>query len=65
LSQPNYKFGPGFPAFAYNALEYYEHIVAGKPIDIVYAIEENDWVGNNTIIQLNIKDIIKKEPDYE
>lgn len=65
LSQPNYKFGPGFPAFAYNAIEYYDHIVAGKPIDIVYAIEENDWVGNNTIIQLNIKDIIKKEPDYE
>lgn len=26
----------------------------------MYAIEENDWVGNNTIIQLNIKDIIKK-----
>ncbi|HHW58913.1 MAG: single-stranded-DNA-specific exonuclease RecJ [Bacteroidales bacterium] len=65
LSQPHYKYGPGFPAFAYNSVEYYDHIVAGKPIDIIYNIEENDWVGTNTIIQLNIKDIIKKEPDYE
>jgi single-stranded-DNA-specific exonuclease len=50
-----------FPAIAFSQAEYFEYIKAGKPIDICYSIEMNEFRGNKNL-QLNIRDIkIKKE----
>ncbi len=43
-------------AIAFQQGHHLEHIKAGKPFDICYHIEENEW-NNKVTIQLNIKDI--------
>jgi single-stranded-DNA-specific exonuclease len=45
-----------FPAIAFGQSEYFEHIKAGKPIDVCYSVEMNEFRGNRNL-QLNIRDI--------
>ncbi len=45
-----------FPAIAFGLAEHYENIRAGKPFDICYSIEMNEFRGNRNL-QLNIRDI--------
>lgn len=45
-----------FDAIAFQQTAYLEHIQAGKPFNICYTIEENEW-NNSVKLQLNIKDI--------
>ena len=45
-----------FPAIAFSQAEYFEHIRAGKPLDVCYSIEMNEFRGNKNL-QLNIRDI--------
>ncbi len=45
-----------FPAIAFSQAEHFEYIKAGKPIDICYSIEMNEFRGNRNL-QLNIRDI--------
>jgi single-stranded-DNA-specific exonuclease len=45
-----------FPAIAFSQAEHFEHIKAGKPIDICYSIEMNEFRGNRNL-QLNVRDI--------
>ncbi|HOW29961.1 MAG TPA: single-stranded-DNA-specific exonuclease RecJ [Bacteroidales bacterium] len=45
-----------FSAIAFQQGEKYSDIQRGRPMDICYHIEENEWNGNKSI-QLNIKDI--------
>jgi single-stranded-DNA-specific exonuclease len=45
-----------FPAIAFSQAEHFEYIKAGKPIDICYSIEMNEFKGNRNL-QLNIRDI--------
>jgi single-stranded-DNA-specific exonuclease len=44
------------PAIAFGQADHFEHIKAGKPIDICYSIEMNEFRGTKNL-QLNIKDI--------
>ena len=44
------------PAIAFNMSDFFEHIKAGNPFDVCYAIVENYYRGN-TNIQLRIKDM--------
>lgn len=45
-----------FPAIAFNQADKFEYIKAGKPFDICYSIEMNEFRGNRNL-QLNIRDI--------
>jgi len=45
-----------FPAIAFSQSEHFEHIKSGKPFDICYSIEMNEFRGNRNL-QLNIRDI--------
>jgi single-stranded-DNA-specific exonuclease len=45
-----------FPAIAFSQAENFEYIKAGKPINICYSIEMNEFRGNRNL-QLNIRDI--------
>ena len=45
-----------FSAIAFSQSEHFEHIRAGKPFDICYSIEMNEFRGNRNL-QLNIRDI--------
>lgn len=47
-----------FPAIAFSQSEYFEHIRSGKPVDICYSIEMNEFRGNRNL-QLNIRDLKK------
>jgi single-stranded-DNA-specific exonuclease len=50
-----------FPAIAFSQAEHFEYIKGGKPMDICYSIEMNEFRGNRNL-QLNIRDIkINKE----
>lgn len=51
-----------FSAIAFQQGEYFDYISKGKPFNICYHIEENEW-NNQKSLQLNIKDI--KIPDVE
>lgn len=52
-----------FPAIAFGQSEQFDYIKGGRPIDICYSIEMNEFRGNKNL-QLNIKDIkIPKNPD--
>jgi single-stranded-DNA-specific exonuclease len=44
------------PAIAFGQADHFEYIKSGKPFDICYSIEMNEFRGNRNI-QLNIKDI--------
>ena len=43
-------------AIGFNLGEYYDHLKAGKPFNICYHVEENEWQGNISL-QLRVKDI--------
>ena len=45
-----------FDAIGFNMGNHYEKLITGKPIDIAYVVEKNEWQGR-TSIQLNIRDI--------
>ncbi len=45
-----------FPAIGFSMAEHYHLVREGKPFDICYSIEENEFRGNITL-QLNLKDI--------
>jgi len=45
-----------FPAIGFSMVEHFSLIRDGKPFDICYSIEENEFRGNITL-QLNLKDI--------
>jgi single-stranded-DNA-specific exonuclease len=45
-----------FPSIAFSQAEHFEYIKAGKPIDICYSIDMNEFRGNRNL-QLNIRDI--------
>jgi single-stranded-DNA-specific exonuclease len=45
-----------FPAIAFGQANHFEYIRAGKPIDVCYSVEINEFRGNRTL-QLNIRDI--------
>jgi len=50
------------PAIAFQLGDHYPYISTGKPFDICYHIEENEWNGKKTV-QLNIKDIKIPAPE--
>jgi single-stranded-DNA-specific exonuclease len=45
-----------FPAIAFSQAEHFEQFRSGKPLDICYSIEMNEFRGNKNL-QLNIRDI--------
>jgi single-stranded-DNA-specific exonuclease len=45
-----------FSAIAFSQAEHFEYIKAGKPMDVCYSIEMNEFRGNRNL-QLNIRDI--------
>jgi single-stranded-DNA-specific exonuclease len=45
-----------FPAIAFSQAEHFEYIRAGKPVDVCYSIEMNEFRGSRNL-QLNIRDI--------
>ena len=45
-----------FPAIAFSQAEHFEYIRSGKPLDVCYSIEMNEFRGNKNL-QLNIRDI--------
>jgi len=45
-----------FPAIAFSQAEHFEYIRSGKPLDICYSVEMNEFRGNKNL-QLNIRDI--------
>ena len=49
-----------FSAIAFSQANHFEYIRAGKPFDVCYSLEMNEFRGNRNL-QLNIKDI--KTPD--
>ncbi|HEX2974489.1 MAG TPA: single-stranded-DNA-specific exonuclease RecJ, partial [Bacteroidales bacterium] len=51
-----------FPAIAFCQANHFEYIRSGKPFDICYSIEMNEFRGNRNL-QLNIRDI--KTPDLK
>ncbi len=50
-----------FPAIAFGQADHFEYIKAGKPIDVCYSVEVNEFRGTRTL-QLNIRDIKPAEP---
>ena len=45
-----------FPAIAFSQAEHFEYIRSGKPLDICYSVEMNEFRGNKNL-QLNIRDL--------
>lgn len=60
LGHMEYASNP-MPAIGFQLGDYYNHIIKGKPFNICYHIEENEW-NNKKEIQINIKDITIGEP---
>jgi single-stranded-DNA-specific exonuclease len=48
--------GRTIPAIAFNQANHFEYIKAGKPFDVCYSVEMNEFRGNRNL-QLNIRDI--------
>ncbi len=44
------------PAIAFNQVKHFDYISKGKPFQICYSLEINEWKGNKTL-QANIRDI--------
>lgn len=44
------------PAIAFNQVKHFEHISQGRPFQICYSLEINEWKGNKSL-QANIRDI--------
>lgn len=55
LGHRDYSSNP-IPAIAFQLGEYYPSIINGKPFNVCFNIEENEW-NNKKELQLNIKDI--------
>jgi single-stranded-DNA-specific exonuclease len=55
IGHPEIASNP-FPAIAFQQGDHFTYINSGRPFDICYHIEENEWNGKKDI-QLNIKDI--------
>ena len=55
--------GTSYDAIGFNLADHYQHLITGKPIDLVYVVEENEWQGRKTI-QLNVKDIKPSGADH-
>jgi single-stranded-DNA-specific exonuclease len=51
-----------FPAIAFGQANHFEYIKSGKPIDICYSIEINEFKGIKNL-QLNVKDIRPSDED--
>jgi single-stranded-DNA-specific exonuclease len=49
-----------FPAIAFGQANHFEHIKSGKPFDICYSVEINEFRGTRTL-QLNVRDIKPSE----
>lgn len=49
-----------FSSIAFGLGQHFE-LVQGKPFDVCYSVEENDWNGNVSL-QLNVKDVRASEP---
>ena len=45
-----------FPAIAFGQSNHFDHIKSGKPFDVCYSVEMNEFRGNRNL-QLNVKDI--------
>ncbi len=45
-----------YPAVGFGLSDKYEMLITGKPVDIAFVVETNEWQGN-TSIQLNVRDI--------
>ena len=45
-----------YPAIGFNLSQHYKHIIKGKPFDVCYCVDENEYRGH-TNLQLRIKDI--------
>ncbi len=45
-----------YPAVGFGLSAQYEMLITGKPVDMAFVIETNEWQGN-TSIQLNVRDI--------
>lgn len=45
-----------YPAIGFNMSDKYRIIKSGKPFDVAFTVEENEWNGNVSL-QLNIKDV--------
>ena len=50
-------------AIAFNMSQYFEHIHAHKPIDIIYTIEQSKRGNNSDSIQLMIRDMRPSDTD--
>jgi single-stranded-DNA-specific exonuclease len=50
-----------FPAIAFGQANHFDYIKAGKPFDICYSVEINEFRGSRTL-QLNVRDIKSAEP---
>jgi len=50
-----------YPAIAFGQANHFDHIKAGKPFDICYSVEINEFRGSRTL-QLNVRDIKPAEP---
>lgn len=50
-----------FPAIAFGQANHFEYIKVGKPFDVCYSVEINEFRGNRTL-QLNIRDIKATDP---
>ena len=55
--------GTSYDAIGFNLADHYQHLITGKPIDLVYVVEENEWQGRKTI-QLNVRDIKPSGADH-
>ncbi len=60
LGHMEYASNP-MPAIGFQLGDHYNYIIKGKPFNICYHIEENEW-NNKKEIQINIKDITIGEP---
>lgn len=60
LGHMEYASNP-MPAIGFQLGDHYNYIIKGKPFNICYHIEENEW-NNKKDIQINIKDITIGEP---
>lgn len=48
--------GKTWGAIAFNMAKFYTDLISGKPFDLAYVVEENEWQGRKSI-QLNVRDI--------
>ena len=52
-----------FPAIAFGQADHFEYIKEGKPFDVCYSVEINEFRGNRKL-QLNIRDLKAADPKF-